>query len=319
MPVHDGWEFEMSSTLGRRASLFAAATALCWAGFAATGGAAYADPGTHNSQSGNSAAAHDNNHGKDDAKNTDASKPGSSDHSSGNAGTSGDATQPQPTSNADQNSGGANGQCPGGTYCSTRDGSPSGNGNGNGEATGKPCAGCVGKADNKNPKGQQPGGSDNNAGYECDRNHGIGRSNPAHTGCQTGPSSSTPPPSCSGDNCGSIDGSSSTTPPPPCSGDNCGSDNDSTSATCVGGTMIDGACVSGSTLHRDPSQAGADVSALHASRVPAFAAAALGTTVSAAALPFTGGEISLLVDAGIALLLIGSACVVAGRRRRTTA
>src|SRR3954452_24959791 len=121
---------------------------------------------------------------------------GSSDHSSGNAGTSGDPSQPQPVSNADQNSGGANGKCPGGPYCSTRDGSPSGNGNGGGKATGKPCAGCVGKADNKNPKGQYPNGSDHNAGYECDRNHGIGRTNPAHTGCKTPSTTQNPPPTC---------------------------------------------------------------------------------------------------------------------------
>src|SRR3954462_6882048 len=106
------------------------------------------------------------------------------DHSTGTAGTSGTSTSPQPLSTADQNTGGANGQCPGGPYCSTRDGSPSGNGNGGGNATGKPCAGCVGKADNKNPPGQFKDGSDHNAGYECDRNHGIGRSNPAHTGCK---------------------------------------------------------------------------------------------------------------------------------------
>ncbi|MGZ4590233.1 MAG: hypothetical protein ACXV2I_05520 [Actinomycetes bacterium] len=99
---------------------------------------------------------------------------------------------PQPLSNADKNSGGANGQCPGGAYCSTRDGSPSGNGNGKGKSVGKPCAGCVGKADNKNPKGQRPNGSDHNNGYECDGNHGIGRTNPAHTGCKTPP----PPPVC---------------------------------------------------------------------------------------------------------------------------
>ena len=78
----------------------------------------------------------------------------------------------------------------GGPYDNTCDGSPSGNGNGNGQATGKPCAGCVGNADDKNPgaasgKGQYPNGSDHNAGYECDRNHGIGRTNPAHTGCRT--------------------------------------------------------------------------------------------------------------------------------------
>ena len=95
----------------------------------------------------------------------------------------GPLNKPQTLSKADLNSGGANGQCPGGPYCSTRNGSPSLNGNGNGKATGKPCAGCVGKADNKNPKGQMPNGTDHNAGYECDRNNGIGKSNPAHTAC----------------------------------------------------------------------------------------------------------------------------------------
>ena len=92
---------------------------------------------------------------------------------------------PQPISNADANLGGANGQCPGGLYCSTRDGPPSWNGNDNGNAVGRPGAGEVGKADNKNPPGQMqaPAGSDHNAGYECDRNNGIGKSNPAHTGC----------------------------------------------------------------------------------------------------------------------------------------
>lgn len=113
---------------------------------------------------------------------------------------------PQPSSNADFTGNGANDHGP---YDSTRDGSPSGNGNGGGEAVGKPCAGCVGKADNKNPPGQLPGGSDANAGYECDTNHGVGRTNPAHTGCKPGEtppstSSSTPPPS-----------TSTETPPPP--------------------------------------------------------------------------------------------------------
>jgi LPXTG-motif cell wall-anchored protein len=113
------------------------------------------------------------------------------DHSTqGNASTQGDVTKPQPLSNADQNTAGANGACPGGPYCSTRDGSPSLNGNGNGNGVGKPCAGCVGKADNKNPKGQHPNGSDHNNGYECDGNNGIGKGNPAHTGCKA----VTPPP-----------------------------------------------------------------------------------------------------------------------------
>src|SRR5436305_8978011 len=123
-----------------------------------------------------SASGHSPNH---------AAGPGPPNHSNGNAGTTGVSTQPQPPSRADHNSGGANGRCPGGPYCSTRHGAASGNGNGNGRAVGKPCAGCVGKADNKNPHGQMPNGSDHNAGYECDRNHGIGRTNPAHTGCKT--------------------------------------------------------------------------------------------------------------------------------------
>ena len=61
-----------------------------------------------------------------------------------------------------------------------------GNGVGDGAARGKPCAGCVGNADDKNPPGQAPGGSDHNAGYECDRNQGVGKENPAHTGCASG-------------------------------------------------------------------------------------------------------------------------------------
>ncbi|MGY2873472.1 LPXTG-motif cell wall-anchored protein [Marmoricola sp. URHA0025 HA25] len=94
---------------------------------------------------------------------------------------------PQPISTADANAGGANGQCPDGPYCSTTDGTASANGNGGGQATGKPCAGCVGKADNKNPHGQLPNASDHNAGYECDTNHGIARGNPAHSGCLQAP------------------------------------------------------------------------------------------------------------------------------------
>ncbi|MGN6576929.1 MAG: LPXTG cell wall anchor domain-containing protein [Nocardioides sp.] len=143
-----------------------------------------------------------------------SSKGNAGDHKTkGTAGTSGDPKNPQPVSGADDNPGGANGQCADanhdgygdGVYCSTRDGSPSMNGQGKGKATGKPCAGCVGKADNKNPKGQMPGPSDKNAGYECDRNNGIGKTNPAHTGCKAGT-----PPDCvdqPGKPC---------TPPPPC-------------------------------------------------------------------------------------------------------
>jgi hypothetical protein len=98
----------------------------------------------------------------------------------GTGATVGDPTQPQPPSNADENGTGANTNGP---YDSTRDGKGSENGEGGGQANGKPCAGCVGKADNKNPPGQQPGPEDHNKGYECDLNKGIAKTNPAHTGC----------------------------------------------------------------------------------------------------------------------------------------
>jgi hypothetical protein len=129
-----------------------------------------------------------------------------SDHVQAASATTGDLTQPQPLSNADQNGTGANVPGP---YDSTRDGSPSGNGEGGGNATGQPCAGCVGNADNKNPPGQQPGPQDHNNGYECDGNKGIAKTNPAHTGCTPGDN---PPPECDAtvEQC-----EETTTPPPP--------------------------------------------------------------------------------------------------------
>ncbi len=87
-----------------------------------------------------------------------------------------------------QAAGGANSGC--GAYCPTDVGSPSGNGNGNAakhaNPNGLPGAGTVGKADSKNPPGQAPDGSDRNNGYECDGNNGVGKTNPAHTGCDGG-------------------------------------------------------------------------------------------------------------------------------------
>src|SRR3954447_3568201 len=73
--------------------------------------------------------------------------------------------------------GGANGDC--GAYCPSGVGEPSGNG----QATNQPAAGTKGKADYKNPPGQAPDGTDNNKGYECDLNQGVGQTNPAHSGC----------------------------------------------------------------------------------------------------------------------------------------
>lgn len=66
------------------------------------------------------------------------------------------------------------------------------NGNGGGQATGRPEAGSVGQADDKNPPGQNPNAAeDGNNGYECDGNNGIAKTNPAHTGCATASSNPT--------------------------------------------------------------------------------------------------------------------------------
>ena len=79
---------------------------------------------------------------------------------------------------------GANQPC--GAYCPSGVGLPSGNGN----ATTQPAAGTEGKADSKFPPGQSPDGTDHNNGYECDGNQGVGKTNPAHSGCNV----YTPPP-----------------------------------------------------------------------------------------------------------------------------
>ena len=119
----------------------------------------------------------------------------------------GDPSGQSNTGHGANNDGGYQNTCPAGE---------SQNGNGGGQASGKPCAGCVGNADDKNPKGQYPDGvTDSNRGYECDRNHGIGRGNPAHTGC-TGSTGSTNPaaPAVLG-NSGSRGGSTPVTPTQP--------------------------------------------------------------------------------------------------------
>jgi hypothetical protein len=129
------------------------------------------------------------NHGQGNGGATQVqAAPGGGSHSTATSGP-GSSTQGCDGSHNSNTGHGANRSGP---YNNTCNGAPSGNGNGNGKATGKPCAGCVGNADDKNPKGQYPNGSDHNAGYECDRNHGIGRTNPAHTGCGT---QTSPPPS----------------------------------------------------------------------------------------------------------------------------
>src|SRR3954451_11110457 len=128
----------------------------------------------------------------------------------------------------------------GGPYNNTCDGSPSGNGNGNGQATGKPCAGCVGNADDKNPQGQMPNGTDHNKGYECDKNHGIGRTNPAHTGCQETGTSGCP----AGQTCGGCPSGSDCS----CPNGNCGGcPSGSNCSSCPAGTDCGHKCPDGST------------------------------------------------------------------------
>jgi len=299
---------------------------------------ANANPAANANANGNGGVGNDNGNGNakhDDSSSapsvpattpTDTTSTADSHVTSGTAGTSGDPTTPQPNSNADNNTGGANGQCPGGPYCSTRDGSPSGNGNGKGKATGKPCAGCVGKADNKNPKGQNPNGSDNNAGYECDRNHGIGRTNPAHTGCK----SSTPPPTCTAPNV-LVDGACV----PPCfpgqtrvNGVCTSSESCPEGEHLAGGVCLpDDDCVPTAANHNctqttpcvAPAHAGPDGTCVlgeKQTRKPTSTptTSVLGTKVTR--LPFTGASVGWMVEGGMAALTTGVLMVVAGGRRR---
>jgi LPXTG-motif cell wall-anchored protein len=194
----------------------------------------------------------------------------------GTAGTVGSPTSPQPLSNADNSGHGANTNP--GPYTSTRNGSPSLNGNGTGQAVGKPCAGCVGKADNKNPPGQFPNGSDPNSGYECDRNNGIGQTNPAHTGCAASP----PVPE---------------TPPVP--------------VTPPGATTPPGRTVSptGSTrLVTGASFLGV--------RIPSVSVPMVSVpTVAPQSLPRTGTQVLITLLVGLGAIASGSAMTLVGRRR----
>ena len=106
---------------------------------------------------------------------------------------------PEPTEDTEQASRGNTscennaGKGSGGEYDSTCDGTVGRNGGG---GNGK-CAGCDGRADNKDPKGQSR--NDHNNGYECDNNGGIAKGNPAHSRCKAPPEKpdeTPPPPTC---------------------------------------------------------------------------------------------------------------------------
>lgn len=102
------------------------------------------------------------------------------------------AGEAAPAETETTSSSGGNGANQSGPYDPSGVGAPSGNGRSDQNNGNRPCAGCVGNADAKNPPGQLPGGSDPNNGYECDGNQGVGKTNPAHSGC--GSKTTTTPP-----------------------------------------------------------------------------------------------------------------------------
>jgi len=176
----------------------------------------------------------------------------------------------------------ANQDC--GAYCPNGVGLPSGNGNGDGNATGKPCAGCVGNADDKNPPGQFKDGGDPNNGYECDGNNGIAKTNPAHTGCTSDPTTTVPV--CKNHNphkpeCETTTTTSTTEPP---------GETPTTEATT---TTTAGVTVLGEQFTRP-------------------AAPAVAPSQAAKGLAFTGGALGKMFFTGLALALLG--VVLVGHR-----
>jgi hypothetical protein len=165
------------------------------------------------------------------------------------------------------------------------------NGNGGGNATGKPCAGCVGKADNKNPPGQEktnPSGTFPNNGYECDHNNGIGKSNPAHTGCTSS---------------GGTDCTTNPTAPEctPGGGNGC-------VATAANNFCTD---VLGEKVTKTPTGP--------TSGVPTSVLGERVTQSPTGALPFTGADIALMTALAAMTVLTGVALLaVAGRKRGST-
>ena len=240
-------------------------------------------------------------------------------------------TSPQPLSGADQGGNGANlGAADGcGAYCSTRDGSASHNGNGGGSATGRPCSGCVGAADNKNPPGQASSGGDANNGYECDGNAGVGQGNPAHTVCQ--PPVVTPPvvtPPVGNPPVGNppVDSPPVETPPvdsPPVD------EPPVDSPPTDGGGTISGGTTSGATGDCPVTDSAPETSLCPTSTAlgPTYGSGVLtvsqgGGALSVAgpvrartSLPFTGDHTADLALAGLVLLTAGGTLTVVGRQR----
>ncbi|MCA1710749.1 MAG: hypothetical protein LC789_03545 [Actinobacteria bacterium] len=197
-----------------------------------------------------------------------------------------------------------------------------GDNQGNGSA---PANGTVGKADDMNPAGQAPGGSDANNGYECDNNNGVGDNggNPAHTGCTTptAPTSSTSDSSTATivvpvvpvtptvdkpvekpvETVVTTDAAPVTAPvAAPVTAPVEGSKG---AGTAVVETLV---AVQGPVAVRDTS--------VIARSVTAPAAVLLPAAPTATALPFTGDRTGTQVELGLLMLAVGVGAVVVGRR-----
>ena len=234
------------------------------------GGKVGSSNGSENSHAGGNGKGN-SDHGKQSA---DSTPSGNGDGpTSGVGGANCDGSQNGDTGHGANQGGPYDNTCP-------SDEGPAPNGNGGGKSTGKPCAGCVGNADDKSPgarsgKGQYPNGSDHNAGYECDRNNGVGKGNPAHTGCNP----DNPPPH---DECPNIPG------------------NQPEGTVCEeghtppgGGEPKEPDAVLGITIHRRPP----------------------GAVVSPAALPFTGGNLLPFVITSVLMIGAGAGAVFGRRPR----
>ena len=177
---------------------------------------------------------------------------------------------------------GSNGANVSGPYDPYGVGDPSGNGSDNGDANGKPCAGCVGNADSKNPPGQQPGPNDDNNGYECDGNSGIAQGNPAHSFCRPATTSS------------------STT---------------STTITTSTTVPVTTTSTSTSTTSTTSTTVPVTVTTTSTSTSTTIPTEVLGISVSRGKLPITGGDISLIAGVGSGLALVGTALTRLSRRK----
>ena len=243
-----------------------------------------------------------------------------------------DDGDPCTTTHGSDTGNGANTDGPDNEYTSRCDGRASDNGNDSGGGGGRPCAGCVGNADDKNPPGQAPNDTDSNKGYECDGNNGVGgkksnaapAGNPAHTGCRIPPTdvctvNCGPPPACPPGSTmaecvpktcpnGSAMPSNGKCNPP---GELCPDGSvmppsgkcDKPPKLCPDGTPMspDGTCVRGIIIEKDKNPGVPDiVKNIRVQGAPEEPQVAAGGI-----LPFTGGDLMPLLTLAMVLIAVG--------------